>query len=190
MTTSGLWGRIRALIGQRLSFSKTVDENQNSTLYSIPLKTIQGEKTNLSQYRGQILLIVNVASRCGFTPQYQDLQMLYESYHEQGVSVLGFPCNQFLHQEPGNATEIQQFASSCFRVTFPLFEKLNVRKPAQSPLYAYLSQHIQKKTWGVFIPWNFTKILVDRHGHVLKRYLPTTSMNTIRKDIDELLRKQ
>ncbi len=159
-----------------------------STLYDIQVVTIQGQETTLKRYQGQILLIVNVASRCGFTNQYAELQQLYNAYCPNGVMVLGFPCNQFLHQEPGSDVEIQTFANDCFRVTFPLFAKVNVRGANQSPLYAYLAKHIKKKPWGIFIPWNFTKILVDAEGTILKRYLPTTSIATIRRDLDYLLK--
>ncbi|MDP3562330.1 MAG: glutathione peroxidase [Legionellaceae bacterium] len=155
-------------------------------LYDIPLKTIQGNETTLKPYQGQAMLIVNVASRCGFTAQYSELQKLYDDYNGRGFTVLGFPCDQFLHQEPGDNKEILEFASSCFRVTFPLFAKVNVKKPNQSPLYAYLAKHIEKKPW-IFIPWNFTKVLVDKNGKILRRYLPTTSIGTIRKEIDNLL---
>ncbi len=155
-------------------------------LYDVPVQNISGEMTTLSSYRGKVLLIVNVASRCGFTPQYKDLEMLYQDYQQQGLSVLGFPCDQFLHQEPGNNQEIKAFADSCFRITFPLFGKLDVKGAQQAPLYSYLSQHIEKKPFK-FIPWNFTKVLVAADGRVLKRFLPTTSFKKIRKEIDTLL---
>ncbi len=155
-------------------------------LYDIPLLTIDGQETTLEPYQGKVLLIVNVASRCGFTPQYRVLQQLYEDYQSRGFSVLGFPCNQFLHQEPSNNKEIKTFANDCFRTTFPLFAKLNVKGTQQSPLYHYLAKHIEKKPW-IFIPWNFTKVLVDQKGHVLKRYLPTTSIKKIRHDLDRML---
>jgi glutathione peroxidase len=159
---------------------------QTDLFYDIPLVTIRGSNTTLAPYRGQVLLLVNVASRCGFTPQYAELETLYQDYHSRGFSVLGFPCNQFNEQEPGSDAEIQTFASECFRVTFPLFEKLNVKGNEQSPLYRYIAQHIKKKPW-VFIPWNFTKILVDANGRVLRQFLPTTSFKTIRRAIDTLL---
>lgn len=157
-----------------------------SPLYDIPLIDINGEHTTLKPYHGKVMLIVNVASRCGFTPQYAKLQALHDEYQARGFTVLGFPCDQFSHQEPGNNSEIKEFATSCFRVTFPLFAKLNVKNPDQAPIYAYLAQHIEKKPWK-FIPWNFTKILVDAEGRVLKRYLPITSFKTIRKTLDAML---
>jgi glutathione peroxidase len=155
-------------------------------LYDIPVLTIHGKETTLKPYQGKLLLIVNVASRCGFTPQYKALQQLHDDYQDKGMTVLGFPCDQFFHQEPGSDADIHAFASSCFRVMFPLFAKLNVKNPHQSPLYAYLAQHIEKKPW-ICVPWNFTKILVDKEGRVLKRYWPFTSFKKIRKDLDRLL---
>lgn len=161
--------------------------SKTKAFYQIPLQTIQGKETTLKPYQGQVLLIVNVASRCGFTRQYHALQKLYDDYHAKGVTVLGFPCDQFFHQEPGSDAEIHAFATSCFRVTFPMFAKLNVKNPNQSSLYAYLAKQVEKKPWLFFVPWNFTKVLVDHKGRVLKRYLPTTSMKKIRGDLDRLL---
>jgi len=154
-------------------------------LYSIPIKTIDGETTTLAPYRGEILLIVNVASRCGFTSQYKDLEALHQAYHKQGVRVLGFPCNQFLNQEPGDASSIKAFTESCFNITFPLFEKICVKGDKQSPLYAYLAKHIEKKPW-VFVPWNFTKILVSPDGRILQQFLPTTKIAVIHQKINAL----
>jgi glutathione peroxidase len=157
-------------------------------LYQIPLKALDGTETTLAPYAGDILLIVNVASRCGFTSQYKALEQLHRDYKDKGVQVLGFPCNQFLHQEPGDSQGIQDFTQSCFNLTFPLFEKMNVKGPNQSPLYAYLEQYIQKKPW-IFIPWNFTKILVSSEGDILKQFLPTTGIQKIRANITQLLHK-
>lgn len=164
----------------------SIDTQTDKSLYAIEANTINGQSMNLETYQGQVLLIVNVASRCGFTPQYAELETLYREYKARGFSVLGFPCDQFLHQEPGSNEEIKGFAESCFHVTFPLFAKIDVKGKDQAPLYAYLAKNIEKKPWK-FIPWNFTKILVDSQGRVLKRYLPTTSFKTIRKEIEPLL---
>ncbi|MFA5959988.1 MAG: glutathione peroxidase [Tatlockia sp.] len=158
------------------------------SLYTTPVITIDGEQTTLEPFKGQVLLIVNVASQCGFTPQYNELETLYREYQQRGFSILGFPCDQFAHQEPGSNEEIRHFAESCFKVTFPLYDKIDVKGPNQAPLYEYLKSHIKKRPWK-FIPWNFTKILVDSHGTVLKRYLPTTSFNKIRREIEPLLPK-
>lgn len=155
-------------------------------LYDIPVVTIDGETTTLKPYQGKAMLIVNVASRCGFTPQYTELETLYRDYQNRGLVVLGFPSDQFRHQEPGTNEEIKAFAESCFRVTFPLFAKINVQGAEQAPLYTYLAQHIQKRPLK-FIPWNFTKILVDPDGQVLRRFLPITSFKTIRKAIEPIL---
>jgi len=157
-----------------------------SKLYDIPVVTIDGKETTLKPYQGRVLLIVNVASRCGFTPQYAELERLYQDYKQQGLTIIGFPCDQFLHQEPADNAAIKEFATSCFRVTFPLFAKINVTGPEQAPIYTYLAANVEKKTLK-FIPWNFSKILVDSTGRVRCRYLPTTSFKKLRKAIDTLL---
>ena len=157
-----------------------------TTVYDIPVITIDGKKTTLKPYQGRVLLIVNVASRCGFTPQYKKLESLYRDYEQRGLTVLGFPCDQFLHQEPGSNEDIKGFAESCFRVTFPMYAKIDVNGPHRAPLYAYLAKHIEKKPLK-FIPWNFSKVLVDSSGCVLRRYLPITSFKTIKKDLEKLM---
>lgn len=158
-------------------------------LYDIPIQAMDGQTTTLAPYQGQVLLIVNVASRCGFSKQYADLESLHQDYSEHGFSVLGFPCNQFFQQEPGSHADIKQFAESCFNVSFPMFAKIHVKGQEQAPIYQYLAKNIGKKPW-TFVPWNFTKILISREGHVLKRFLPTTSFKIIRRDIEELLAKK
>ncbi len=158
------------------------------TIYHVPVTQADGEPTTLSPYQGKVLLVVNVASRCGFTPQYKTLEALHRKYETQGFSVLGFPCNQFGGQEPGTNAEIKAFASSCFRITFPLFAKIDVKGPSQCPLYRYLQTHLEKKAW-IFIPWNFTKILVDGKGHVVRRFLPFTSMKTVERAIEKALKE-
>lgn len=155
-------------------------------LYEIPLVDIKGENTTLADYSGQVLLIVNVASKCGFTPQYAKLEALYRANHDRGVSVLGFPSNQFLNQEPGSNAAIKAFAEGCYNVTFPMFGKVMVNGPERAPIYSYLAEHIERKPWKL-IPWNFTKFLIDQNGRVCQRYLPTTSFKTIQKAIDRLL---
>lgn len=166
---------------ERMTTKKAKD-----SLYQIPLVSATGLSVNLKPYQNQVLLIVNVASRCGFTPQYAELEALYRDYKARGFAVLGFPCNQFLHQEPGSNEEIQTFAQSCYQITFPLFAKIDVRGKNQSPLYSYLRKHIEKKRWP-FIPWNFTKILVDSEGRILKRFPPNTAFKTLRQEIEPLL---
>ena len=157
-----------------------------TTLYDIPVMMMNDTETNLKAYQGRVLLIVNVASRCGFTPQYVELESLYQEYQSRGLTILGFPCDQFLHQEPGTNQEIKHFAESCFRVTFPIFAKIEVNGPHRALLYQYLAKHIQKKPLKL-IPWNFSKVLVDQHGQVLRRYLPVTSFKTIKKDLNKLI---
>lgn len=157
-----------------------------TNLYDIPVVTIDDKETTLKPYQGRVLLIVNVASRCGFTPQYAELELLYREYESRGLTVLGFPCDQFRHQEPGSNAEIKALVDSCFRVTFPMYAKIDVNGANRAPLYAYMAKHIEKKPWK-FIPWNFSKVLVNAEGHVLRRYLPTTSFKTIKKDLDKLI---
>lgn len=156
------------------------------SIYDIPVNLMDGSSSNLQPYKGKVLLITNVASRCGFTPQYAKLESLYQDYQKKGVSILAFPCDQFLHQEPGTNEEIKQFAESCYRVTFPMFAKTEVKGKEQSPLYAYLKSHMQKKPLK-FIPWNFTKVLVDQNGNVLRQFAPTTSFEKIKTSLDELV---
>ncbi len=157
-----------------------------TTLYDIAVTTIDGKETTLKPYQGRVLLIVNVASRCGFTPQYAELEVLYRAYESRGLTVLGFPCDQFLHQEPGGNEEIKAFTDSCFRITFPMYAKIDVNGKHRAPLYEYLVTHIEKRPLKC-IPWNFSKILVDTNGRVLRRYLPITSFKTIKKDLEKML---
>lgn len=152
-------------------------------LYTIPILDQQNQWTTLENYRHQVLLITNVASRCGFTPQYAALEKLYQTLKPMGFSVLAFPCNQFGQQEPGTNTEIKQFATECYRITFPIFGKLNVKSPSQSPIYNYLQKNLQKKPL-LFVPWNFTKILVNQQGDILKQFYPWTSMRKIKKFVN------
>ncbi len=142
------------------------------SLYDIPVRTLEGKEQTLAAYQGKVLLIVNVASECGYTPQYQGLQALYEKYRGQGLEVLGFPCNQFGQQEPGAAADIRAFCDTTFRVSFPLFEKIEVNGPAAHPLYQYLKHEKPGVLGTEKIKWNFTKFLVDRSGAVVKRYAP------------------
>jgi glutathione peroxidase len=151
--------------------------------------TNQGEEQSLREYEGNVLLIVNTASRCGFAPQFKDLQELYEKYHDRGFYVLGFPCNQFGNQEPGTDEEIRNFCEINYRVTFPLFQKVDVKGENQHPLFKYLTQSAQ----GLLnkeIKWNFTKFLVDRQGNVVKRFAPTTSPKKIAPEIEALLEQK
>jgi glutathione peroxidase len=157
------------------------------SIYDFSANSLEGQPVPLSTFKDKVLLIVNTASQCGFTPQYQGLQSIHSKYENQGFAVLGFPCNQFGQQEPGSASEIQSFCETRFGVTFPLFEKVDVNGSNAHPLFKYLT----KAAPGIFgtegIKWNFTKFLVDRSGKVIKRYPSTTKPEDIEKDIQALL---
>ena len=156
-------------------------------LQDIEVKTIDGTTQRLGDYAGKALLIVNVASKCGFTPQYEGLEALYRQYKDRGFAVLGFPCDQFGHQEPGNEEEIRNFCSLTYEVSFPMFAKVEVNGPGTHPLY----QFMKKAAPGVFgtegIKWNFTKFLVDPSGKVVARYAPTEKPQGLSKSIEALL---
>jgi glutathione peroxidase len=160
----------------------------SSTVYDFSATSIEGQPVEMSTYRDKVLLIVNTASQCGFTSQYQGLQTLHDKYASRGLAVLGFPCNQFGQQEPGSATDIQSFCEKRFGVSFPLFEKIDVNGANAHPLYQYL----EKAAPGIFgsegIKWNFTKFLVDGSGNVIKRYGSTTEPKDIERDIEALLK--
>ncbi|HMM77124.1 MAG TPA: glutathione peroxidase [Gammaproteobacteria bacterium] len=151
--------------------------------YDIDLVTLDGQPQKLDAYRGKTLLIVNVASRCGFTPQYVGLQALYDKFKDQGFVVLGFPCNQFGHQEPGSAAEIAEFCTTSYGVTFPMFEKTEVNGANAHPLYQYLKSEKAGILGTEAIKWNFTKFLVGPDGTVLKRYAPTDKPEVIEADL-------
>ena len=157
------------------------------TLYDFEARTLSGETVPLSRWRGQVVLIVNTASECGFTPQYAGLQALHERYQARGLAVLGFPCNQFGGQEPGGAGEIASFCSSRFQVGFPLMEKVEVKGPQAHPLFAWLSEAAPGLLGSRVIKWNFTKFLVGRDGQVIRRYAPQTTPEAIAPDIEQAL---
>ena len=158
-----------------------------TAITEIPVKAASGEETDLSSYVGDVLLVVNVASKCGFTPQYTGLEELHRRYGSRGFEVLGFPCNQFGAQEPGDAAEIANFCSLTYDVTFPVFGKVDVNGADAAPLYRWL----KKEAPGLFgtegIKWNFTKFLIDREGNVVERYAPQTKPEDIAADIEKLL---
>ena len=181
-------------------------------VYDFTVKDNLGKEVSLSQYKGKVLLIVNTATRCGFTPQYTELEALYEKYAKEGFEILDFPCNQFGEQAPGTIEEIHQFCSANFNIQFPQFDKIEVNGPGEHPLYTYLKS---QKGFGGFdlnerlgklldemfrkedpdydkssdIKWNFTKVLVSRDGSVVKRYEPTDKMSDIEADIQKELKK-
>ncbi|MFM8353306.1 MAG: glutathione peroxidase [Gammaproteobacteria bacterium] len=150
-------------------------------------RTIDGTDHPLADYAGKVLLIVNVASRCGFTPQYTGLESLWRRYGERGLVVLGFPCNQFGHQEPGTEAEIQSFCSTTYDVSFPLFAKVDVNGPAAHPLFADLKREAPGLLGSEAVKWNFTKFLVDRSGRTVKRYGSMDTPESIAADIERLL---
>ncbi len=158
-----------------------------SNLYDFDVATIDGQRQRLDAYRGHVLLIVNVASRCGFTPQYTGLEELYRKYHERGFTVLGFPCDQFGHQEPGDETEIKEFCRLTYDVTFPLFAKIDVNGPHADPLYNYLKSARRGLLGTKGVKWNFTKFLVDREGSVVRRFGPLIKPERIESRIQRLL---
>jgi glutathione peroxidase len=155
-------------------------------IYDFTAKSLSGEDVALKNFEGQVLLIVNTASACGFTPQYKGLEVLQQAYGPRGFSVLGFPCNQFASQEPGDAKEIEQFCSTNYAVTFPMFAKIDVNGGNAHPLYRYLKSE-KSGLLGASIKWNFTKFLVDRSGKVVGRHAPTTKPEALTKEIEALL---
>ena len=164
--------KIIALLSALL-VAQVVSAETTSSLYDIPLKDINGKPTSLKSYQGKTILVVNVASKCGLTPQYSALEALHKKYQSKGLVVLGFPCNDFNGQEPGSNTEIQQFCSSKYDVTFPLFDKLHVKGPEQHPLYAALTG--EKSPFPGDVKWNFGKFLISRDGKIVKRFEPKTT---------------
>jgi len=157
------------------------------SVYDYSAKTLDGQDASLADYRGQVLLIVNTASKCGFTPQYEGLETLYRAYKDKGFTVLAFPCNQFGAQEPGSAEEIANFCSLTYDVTFPVLAKIDVNGPSAHPLYAYL-KHEQKGLLGTeAIKWNFTKFLIGRDGEVVERFAPTTKPEDLKLAVEALL---
>ncbi|WBH16423.1 glutathione peroxidase [Sphingomonas radiodurans] len=151
------------------------------------VKAADGSTASLDAHAGKVLLIVNTASKCGFTPQYTGLEALHRGYSERGFEVLGFPCNQFGAQEPGDAAEIANFCSLTYDVTFPVFAKIDVNGPTADPLFERLKSEAPGLLGSKAIKWNFTKFLIDREGNVVARYAPTTKPEEIRKDIEKLL---
>jgi len=159
------------------------------SIYDIEVATIDGKQERMKTFKGRVLLIVNVASKCGYTPQYAGLEALYRKHHRRGLTVLGFPCDQFGNQEPGDEHEIQEFCSLTYDVTFPMFAKIEVNGADAHPLYRHLKAAKPGLLGSEAIKWNFTKFLVGRGGAVLKRYAPTDTPERIEPDIVKLLAK-
>jgi glutathione peroxidase len=164
------------------------ESNVINSVYDFTVKNIDGKDLSLSVYKGKVLLIVNVASECGYTKQYSGLQELYNKYKTKGLVILGFPCNQFGEQEPGNENEIKQFCSSKFGVNFPLFSKIDVNGVNSAPLYKFLKNEAKGVMGTEDIKWNFTKFLVDKNGKVVDRYASKTTPDDLTSKIEELLK--
>lgn len=158
------------------------------SFYDFEVTTLRGEEETLSKYKGKVLLVVNTASKCGFTPQYKGLQEMYEKYKDRGFEVLGFPSNQFAGQEPGDSDEIAEYCQINYGVTFPMFEKIDVKGDEAHPLFKYLSEEAPGVLGSKSVKWNFTKFLVDQEGRVLKRFAPKTTPEQIESDISKLLK--
>ena len=158
-----------------------------SSLYDFSVQDIDAQPQSLRDYAGRVLLIVNTASKCGFTPQYKGLEALHRKYEGKGLTVMGFPCDQFGHQEPGDEAEIKNFCSLNYDVRFPLFAKVEVNGKAAHPLFQYLKKEAKGILGSEAIKWNFTKFLIDRDGRVVRRYAPTDTPESIERDIVELL---
>ncbi len=156
------------------------------SIYEFKVKAASGKEISLADHKGNVLLIVNTASKCGFTPQYEDLQRLYEKYHARGLEILAFPCDQFAHQEPGSDDEIQTFCKVNYGVTFPIFSKIEVNGKSAHPLFKYLRSQ-KKGLLGNNIKWNFTKFLIDRNGNFIDRYEPVVKPFEMTSVIDSLL---
>ena len=158
-----------------------------NSVHDFKAKALSGEDVSLADFRGKVLLIVNTASKCGFTSQYAGLETLYEELAPRGFAVLGFPCNQFGQQEPGDAQEIARFCSLSYHVTFPMFAKIHVNGPSAHPLYDFLKSEKSGLLGIEAIKWNFSKFLVDKEGRVVERYAPTTTPAALKGDIEALL---
>ena len=156
-------------------------------VYEFSVNSITGDEISLSEYKDKVLLIVNTASKCGFTPQLEGLQSLYDELSEQGVEILGFPCNQFGKQEPGDESEIEEFCQLNYGVSFPMFSKIEVNGENASPLYQYLKKGARGVLGSKSIKWNFTKFLINREGKVVKRFAPNDTPQDIKKHIMPLI---
>ncbi len=158
-----------------------------TSVYDFSARTIDGDDKSLSDYQGKAMLVVNTASKCGFTPQYAGLETLWKKYQDQGLVVLGFPCDQFGHQEPGNEEEIKNFCSLSYDVSFPMYAKVDVNGEKAHPLWKFLKAEKSGLLGISAIKWNFSKFLVDKHGNVVKRYAPTDTPEKIEKDLASVL---
>jgi glutathione peroxidase len=182
-------GFILGLLFVSLSFLPLLADQTNNTVYSFKMKNIDGKTVSLAKYKGKVLLIVNVASKCGHTPQYAGLEKLYEKYKDKGFVILGFPCNQFLEQEPGTDADIKTFCTTKYNVTFPLFDKIEVNGDNANPLYQFLKTAQPDPDGKLDIGWNFTKFLIDRQGHPVKRIMTKVEPEDFDADIQASVSK-
>jgi glutathione peroxidase len=159
-----------------------------SNVYDFSANTLDGKPVSLRDYAGKVLLVVNTASKCGFTPQYEGLEALYKQYRDRGLTVLGFPCNQFGAQEPGTADEIGSFCQKNYGVSFPMFEKIDVNGDGAHPLYRWLKSNAKGVLGTEAIKWNFTKFLIDRQGQVVDRFAPNTKPEDLKPEVEALLK--
>jgi glutathione peroxidase len=157
------------------SFAAVVASAQTKSIYSFTMRSIDGNEVNLSSFKGKVVMVVNVASRCGFTPQYSALETVYEKYKDRGLVIVGVPANNFAQQEPGSNEEIKKFCSTKYNVTFPMMAKVSVKGDDKTPLYQYFTDSAQDPKFGGDIKWNFTKFLVDRNGNIVARFEPATT---------------
>ncbi|MEQ9364599.1 MAG: glutathione peroxidase [Leptospirales bacterium] len=158
-----------------------------NTLYDIEVEALGGAKKTMADYKGKVLLIVNTASKCGFTPQYEGLEKLYKKFKERGLVVMGFPCNQFGQQEPGGADEIQSFCQKNYGVSFPMYAKVDVNGENAHPLFRFLKKEKKGVLSTEGIKWNFTKFLINREGEVVSRYAPNATPESLEKEIEKVL---
>lgn len=175
----------KVILGLLLIFNLLGAKEMN--IYDIEVQTIDGKNIQLEKYKNKVMLIVNVASKCGFTYQYEGLEKLHDTYGQKGLAVLGFPCNQFLAQEPGTEKQIEEFCSLTYGVEFDMFSKIDVNGKNAHPLYQFLKGHSDGFLGTDFIKWNFTKFLVDKEGNIFQRYAPSTKPEEIEADIKKLL---
>ncbi len=159
----------------------------NTTLYDFEAVKLNGERLRLDYYKGKTIIVVNTASKCGLTPQYEGLEKLYQKYKDKGLVILGFPCNQFGNQEKGTSDEIQEFCQVNYGVSFPMFEKIEVNGKDAHPLFKFLKSKLTGGLLGSKIKWNFTKFLIDKDGTPVKRFAPTTKPEKMKKDIEKII---
>lgn len=176
-------------MGSGKSVNKEIHSSHEPSIYEFRARGLDGKEVNLADFEGKVLLIVNTASQCGFTSQYAGLEQLHEQYFGKGLMVLGFPCNQFGGQEPGDASEIAQFCTSTYGVKFKMFDKIDVNGKHENPLYTYLKEQAPGLLGSEAIKWNFTKFLVSRKGKVFKRYAPNADPLALSTDIEDQLAK-